>query len=119
MSRKRVAYFGTNGVPGHCFIGIAGVFSRQEQREIENLDGVLQYCFPAKPQFDFFKHNDYLIFAANVSPDDERGMCLTMVAVEGEEDPREVIHIINERPFLKDKFDRICEKYKIEFPKID
>lgn len=114
MNRKRVAYYGTHGVPGHHFASIVGFFSEQEQRDIEKLDGLLQKNFGRKIEFRFFKYLDYLGLAANVSPDDKRGDCITVVLVEGATDRNEVLDIINNRPFLKDKFDRIREKYDID-----
>lgn len=115
MNRKRVAYYGTNGRPGHHFTAIRGFFSKQEQCDIEKLDGLAQKKFGRKIEFQFFGYLDYLVLAANVSPDDRRGDSITVVAVENAENEREAIDIIKERPFLKDKFDRICERYNIGY----
>lgn len=115
--RKRAAYYGTHGCPGLHFISIVGVFSAQEQREIESLDGILQKWFD-KVGFQFLRYHDYLILAANVSPDDSRNGSITMVAIEGTSEMSDILDLINERPFLKDKFDRICAKYKLTMPEL-
>lgn len=114
-SRKRVAYYGTNGCPGHHFTAITGFFSEQEQRDLEKLDGLVQMKFGREIMFKSFTYLKYLILAANVSPDDKRGDSITVVAVENADNEKEVIDIINDRPFLKDKFDRICDMYNINY----
>lgn len=118
---NRIAYFGTpgDGYIGHHFAAISGEFSREEGEYIEKLDGDdIQKIFKGKRNFCFFKYGNYIGLAFPASPDDKRGGSVTIALVENATDEGDVLKVIEDFPFLKRQFNRLCELYDVQMPKM-
>ncbi|WP_289160500.1 hypothetical protein [uncultured Parabacteroides sp.] len=118
---KRIAYFGTlgNNEAGHYFKTISGQFTHEEQRQIELLDGGnsdFDNMFCGKYQFKYFRYINYSGLAFPASPDDARGGSRTIVLVEDAEGLKDVLDAIENNPFLKSQFNRLCEKFGVQMP---
>ena len=65
-TKRRTAYCGTNGCPGHYFSAISGEFSPQEEEELSKIDEDFQlFGFSG---FNFFYYKGYGCLSFSASP---------------------------------------------------
>jgi hypothetical protein len=108
----RVIYFGTAGQAGHEPRPIIGRFSRDEEKEIMQIDGDKSNYLLKWNKFNYFKWIDkYSCIGFPASPDDHRGGCKTVVFVEGNVTREKIIGIINDNNFLKTQFGKLEKMY--------
>lgn len=115
-----MAYFGTDGCPGHCFKAISGNFTQEEIYEFERIDcnDKFERLFHGKFCFKFFIYQ-YVFgcLAFNASPDDKRNGSKTVFFVEGAKNEKEVLYSLKNAPFVKHQFQKLAEIYSVEMPK--
>ena len=105
-TKRRTAYFGTNGCPGHYFSAISGEFSPQEEEELSKIDEDFQlFGFSG---FNFFYYKGYGCLSFSASPDDNRSGSKTVFFVEDARLKTEVLEALEESPF-RTKFDRTTD----------
>lgn len=115
-TKRRTAYFGTNGCPRHYFSAISGEFSPQEEEELSKIDEDFQlFGFFG---FSFFYYKGYGCLSFSASPDDNRPGSKTVFFVEGTYLKTEVLEALEEAPFVKKQFQKLADMYGVEIPKI-
>lgn len=113
---RRIAYFGTDGCPGHYFKAISGEFSPQEEEDLSKIDEDFQlFGFSG---FIFFMYKGYGCLSFSASPDDNRYGSKTVFFVEGTCFKTGVLEALEEAPFVKKQFQKLADMYDVELPKI-
>lgn len=115
-TKRRTAYFGTNGCPGHYFSAISGEFSPQEEEELSKIDEDFQlFGFSG---FNFFYYKGYGCLSFSASLDDNRSGSKTVFFVEDARLKTEVLEALEKSPFVKRQFRKLADMYGVELPKI-
>lgn len=115
-TKRRTAYFGTNGCPRHYFSAISGEFSPQEEEELSKIDEDFQlFGFSG---FSFFYYKGYGCLSFSASLDDNRPSSKTVFFVEDARLKTEVLEALEKSPFVKRQFQKLADMYGVELPKI-
>lgn len=115
----RIAYFGTDGCPGHSFKAIQGKFTSEEEKHIEKIDCyAINKVFKHGCSFEFFMYGKYACLGFPASPDDSRPGCKTIIFVEGVITKTEVLKSVNGSIFVKNQFEKLSKMYNTEIPSI-
>ena len=109
MKQAEIVYFGTNGNPGHCPIGIDRVLSSDEYDfwcSIDNDSWI--YRITEMPGYGrvWFKNQDtvYTYYAVPWSIDDKRMDSHTNLFWKGEHSEEKMLNLIKSNPFLSHQF---------------
>lgn len=117
---KRVIYFGTpgGGQAGHYFKAVKGTITREEEKSLAWIDSPEFKSKVEKPgkRYHFFHCLGYGGMCVFLSPDDQRGGCITAILVKGATREDEVLEALNASPFIRQQFDRLCKEYKFTIP---
>lgn len=123
MIMVRIAYFGTNGHPGHYAIPLRGQFTEAELREIEDVDAFTSCCGffkQEKKTFIYFGFRNYSCIGFPASLDDKRGGSKTIFLVEDRTiRDEEIVDALNEFPLVKEKFEKLGKLYLREDFSVD
>lgn len=123
-------YMGTDGRAGHHLVGLTRWVDKYtlEERDMlskfldggfKRINGLIEKSF--NNRCDVFGQA-YIegygtLFGILLSADDDRPGCETLAFIWGERKDRdEMISIVENTPFFKDKFKKVCDKYKIRYP---
>lgn len=105
----RIAYFGTDGCPGHHVIPIRGKFTEEDVKVIESVDCDDFYKVFDVMRFKIAEFKGWMIFGIPVSLDDHRPGSKTVIFIEGKADESNFVEVIQEFPFLEKKVKKLIE----------
>ena len=97
----RIAYFGTDGCPGHHVIPIRGKFTEEDVKVIESIDCDDFYNVFDVMRFKIAEFKGWTIFGIPASLDDHRPGSKTVIFIEGKADESNFMEVIQEFPFLE------------------
>lgn len=107
----RIAYFGTDGCPGHHVIPIRGKFTEEDIKVIESVDCDDFYKVFDVMRFKIAEFKGWTILGIPASLDDHRPGSKTVIFIEGEANEADFIEVTQEYSFLKNK----VKKFKKAF----
>lgn len=99
----RIAYFGTDGCPGHYAIPIRGKFTEEDIKVIESVDCDDFYKVFDVMRFKIAEFKGWTILGIPASLDDHRPGSKTVIFIEGEANEADFIEVTQEYSFLKNK----------------
>ena len=116
----RIAYFGTDGCPGHHVIPIRGKFTEEDIKVIESVDCDDFYKVFDVMRFKIAEFKGWTILGIPASLDDHRPGSKTVIFIEGKADESNFVEVIQEFPssFI-DKLTYVASKYGVTIHKID
>lgn len=123
MKDGSIIYFGTMGCPGHYARVLKG--GCDDLAELRTTECALDALFDrpviaktfedSKDPFHHFSFYDGTVFGCRLSPDDRRGGSKTLVCVHNAIlSKKEMIDLIKNDVFLKERFTAVCNKYNLE-----
>lgn len=107
----RIAYFGTDGCPGHHVIPIRGKFTEEDIKVIESIDCDDFYKVFDVMRFKIAEFKGWTILGIPASLDDHRPGSKTVIFIEGKANEADFIEVIQEYYFLKNKVKKLAELY--------
>ena len=107
----RIAYFGTDGCPGHYAIPIRGKFTEEDIKVIESVDCDDFYKVFDVMRFKIAEFKGWTILGIPASLDDHRPGSKTVIFIEGEANEADFIEVTQEYSFLKNKVKKLAELY--------
>ena len=107
----RIAYFGTDGCPGHHVIPIRGKFTEEDIKVIESVDCDDFYKVFDVMRFKIAEFKGWTILGIPASLDDHRPGSKTVIFIEGEANEADFIEVTQEYSFLKNKVKKLAELY--------
>lgn len=107
----RIAYFGTDGCPGHHIIPIRGKFTEEDIKVIESVDCDDFYKVFDVMRFKIAEFKGWTILGIPASLDDHRPGSKTVIFIEGKANEADFIEVIQEYSFLKNKVKKLTELY--------
>lgn len=107
----RIAYFGTDGCPGHHIIPIRGKFTEEDIKVIESVDCDDFYKVFDVMRFKIAEFKGWTILGIPASLDDHRPGSKTVIFIEGKANEADFIEVIQEHSFLKNKVKKLTELY--------
>lgn len=107
----RIAYFGTDGCPGHHVIPIRGRFTEEDIKVIESVDCDDFYKVFDVMRFKIAEFKGWTILGIPASLDDHRPGSKTVIFIEGEANEADFIEVTQEYSFLKNKVKKLAELY--------
>ena len=107
----RIAYFGTDGCPGHYAIPIRGKFIEEDIKVIESVDCDDFYKVFDVMRFKIAEFKGWTILGIPASLDDHRPGSKTVIFIEGEANEADFIEVTQEYSFLKNKVKKLAELY--------
>ncbi len=99
----RIAYFGTDGCPGHHVIPIRGRFTEEDIKVIESVDCDDFYKVFDVMRFKIAEFKGWTILGIPASLDDHRPGSKTVIFIEGKANEANFMEVIQEYSFLKNK----------------
>lgn len=99
----RIAYFGTDGCPGHYAIPIRGKFTEEDIKVIESVDCDDFYKVFDVMRFKIAEFKGWTILGIPASLDDHRPGSKTVIFIEGKANETDFMEVIQEYSFLKNK----------------
>lgn len=99
----RIAYFGTDGCPGHHVIPIRGKFTEEDIKVIESVDCDDFYKVFDVMRFKIAEFKGWTILGIPASLDDHRLGSKTVIFIEGKANEANFMEVIQEYSFLKNK----------------
>ena len=130
LEKGDLFYMGTDGRPGHYLVGVTrnAYKCSLEERDMlskfldggfKRIEGLLEKSFDNKCNVfgQAYIEGYGTLFGILLSADDERPGSETLAFVWGERKNKyEMISIVENSPFLKERFKRVCDKYKLRYP---
>lgn len=107
----RIAYFGTDGHPGHHVIPIRGKFTEEDIKVIESVDCDDFYKVFDVMRFKIAEFKGWTILGIPASLDDHRPGSKTVIFIEGKANEADFMEVIQEYSFLKNKVKKLTELY--------
>lgn len=107
----RIAYFGTDGRPGHYAIPIRGKFTEEDIKVIESVDCDDFYKVFDVMRFKIAEFKGWTILGIPASLDDHRPGSKTVIFIEGKANETDFMEVIQEYSFLKNKVKKLAELY--------
>lgn len=107
----RIAYFGTDGCPGHHVIPIRGKFTEEDIKVIESVDCDDFYKVFDVMRFKIAEFKGWTILGIPASLDDHRLGSKTVIFIEGKANEADFIEVTQEYSFLKNKVKKLAELY--------
>lgn len=107
----RIAYFGTDGCPGHYAIPIRGKFTEEDIKVIESVDCDDFYKVFDVMRFKIAEFKGWTILGIPASLDDHRPGSKTVIFIEGEANEADFTEVTQEYSFLKNKVKKLAELY--------
>lgn len=107
----RIAYFGTDGCPGHHVIPIRGKFTEEDIKVIESVDCDDFYKVFDVMRFKIAEFKGWTILGIPASLDDHRPGSKTVIFIEGKANEADFMEVIQEYSFLKNKVKKLIELY--------
>lgn len=107
----RIAYFGTDGCPGHHVIPIRGKFTEEDVKVIESVDCDDFYKVFDVMRFKIAEFKGWTILGIPASLDDHRLGSKTVIFIEGKANEANFMEVIQEYSFLKNKVKKLAELY--------
>lgn len=107
----RIAYFGTDGCPGHHVIPIRGKFTEEDIKVIESVDCDDFYKVFDVMRFKIAEFKGWTILGIPASLDDHRLGSKTVIFIEGKANEANFMEVIQEYSFLKNKVKKLAELY--------
>lgn len=107
----RIAYFGTDGCPGHHVIPIRGRFTEEDIKVIESVDCDDFYKVFDVMRFKIAEFKGWTILGIPASLDDHRPGSKTVIFIEGKANEANFMEVIQEYSFLKNKVKKLAELY--------
>lgn len=107
----RIAYFGTDGCPGHHVIPIRGRFTEEDIKVIESVDCDDFYKVFDVMRFKIAEFKGWTILGISASLDDHRPGSKTVIFIEGKANEANFMEVIQEYSFLKNKVKKLAELY--------
>ena len=107
----RIAYFGTDGRPGHYAIPIRGKFTEEDIKVIESVDCDDFYKVFDVMRFKIAEFKGWTILGIPASLDDHRPGSKTVIFIEGKANETDFMEVILEYSFLKNKVKKLAELY--------
>lgn len=111
----RIAYFGTDGCPGHHVIPIRGRFTEEDIKVIESVDCDDFYKVFDVMRFKIAEFKGWTILGIPASLDDHRPGSKTVIFIEGKANEANFMEVIQEYSFLKNKVKKLAELYHESF----
>lgn len=96
----RIAYFGTDGCPGHYAIPIRGKFTEEDIKVIESVDCDDFYKVFDVMRFKIAEFKGWTILGIPASLDDHRPGSKTVIFIEGKANETDFMEVIQEYSFL-------------------
>lgn len=107
----RIAYFGTDGCPGHHVIPIRGRFTEEDIKVIESVDCDDFYKVFDVMRFKIAEFKGWTILGIPASLYDHRPGSKTVIFIEGKANEANFMEVIQEYSFLKNKVKKLAELY--------
>lgn len=107
----RIAYFGTDGCPGHHVIPIRGKFTEEDVKVIESVDCDDFYKVFDVMRFKIAEFKGWTILGIPASLDDHRPGSKTVIFIEGKANEADFMEVIQEYSFLKNNVKKLAELY--------
>lgn len=107
----RIAYFGTDGCPGHHVIPIRGKFTEEDIKVIESIDCDDFYKVFDVMRFKIAEFKGWTILGIPASLDDHRPGSKTVIFIEGKANESNFVEVIQEFPFLEKKVKKLIKLY--------
>lgn len=107
----RIAYFGTDGCPGHHVIPIRGKFTEEDVKVIESIDCDDFYKVFDVMRFKIAEFKGWTILGIPASLDDHKPGSKTVIFIEGKANESNFVEVIQEFPFLEKKVKKLIKLY--------